>query len=229
MNELQNSFDHSFTAWEEWNLTNVEYRYELLNKFVGSLPTRIIAAGRFQLNQSQKVTSKVYQLVGPTGETNELYVAGRGVAILAIDSVSDQSHCAAIALLVSMLAAGNSVIVCCDDATLVQLLITESVTEKLCSNIVQCLPFDSYKELLNKDIKSFAFVGNTQAELEINTLLALRTGAITALVSETDLDGLPQSQDPKLVLRFITERTRTINITAVGGNATLLELGSETR
>ncbi|MCP3702611.1 MAG: 1-pyrroline-5-carboxylate dehydrogenase, partial [Alteromonas sp.] len=25
----------------------------------------------------------------------------------------------------------------------------------------------------------------------------------------------------------ITERTRTINITAVGGNATLLELGSE--
>ncbi len=229
MGEIQKSVDHSFTAWEEWNLTNIDYRAELLSKFVDSLPSGVIAAGRFQLNQSQKVTSTVYQLAGPTGETNELYVAGRGVAILAMDSAHDRAHCAAIAFLVSMLAAGNSVIVCCDDETLTQLLATELVTENLPSNIVQCLPFDSCKTLMDKDIKSFAFVGDTQAELEMNKLLALRTGAITALVSETDLDGLPQSQDPKLVLRFITERTRTINITAVGGNATLLELGSETR
>ncbi|HAS64519.1 MAG TPA: 1-pyrroline-5-carboxylate dehydrogenase, partial [Vibrio sp.] len=41
-------------------------------------------------------------------------------------------------------------------------------------------------------------------------------------VSETDLVTLNVAHDPHLSLRFITERTRTINITAVGGNATLL-------
>ncbi len=80
---------------------------------------------------------------------------------------------------------------------------------------------------LEEDIRNFAFVGSEQDVLGYNKKLALRSGAITALVSETDLEALPQSQDPKLVLRFITERTRTINITAVGGNATLLELGSD--
>ncbi|MCO4788283.1 1-pyrroline-5-carboxylate dehydrogenase, partial [Vibrio cholerae] len=52
--------------------------------------------------------------------------------------------------------------------------------------------------------------------------------AIVSLVSETDLLTLPVAHDPHLSLRFITERTRTINITAVGGNATLLELGVDT-
>ncbi|MGO3799410.1 MAG: 1-pyrroline-5-carboxylate dehydrogenase, partial [Vibrio casei] len=58
-------------------------------------------------------------------------------------------------------------------------------------------------------------------------------GVITPLVAET-VDGTSTSghdlvltHDPSLVLSFITERTRTINITAVGGNATLLELGDQ--
>lgn len=228
MSQIDIHFNNSFAAWEEWNLTEVDRRYEKLGRYVASMPDSVISAGKFQLNQTNKVVSKVHQLVGPTGETNELYVAGRGVAVLVVDSTHKNTHRAAVALLVAILSAGNSTILCCDDDTLSQLLVNEVNKEELLSNVVQCLPFNSYKGLLEQDIKNFAYVGSERVEQEINQLLAVRTGAITALISETDLERLPQSQDPKLVLRFITERTRTINITAVGGNATLLELGSGT-
>ncbi|MFA0070912.1 1-pyrroline-5-carboxylate dehydrogenase, partial [Vibrio breoganii] len=69
--------------------------------------------------------------------------------------------------------------------------------------------------------------GNSQTAQAINLQLAKRDGAIVGLVAETDLATMNVANDPHLSLRFITERTRTINITAVGGNATLLELGSE--
>jgi delta 1-pyrroline-5-carboxylate dehydrogenase len=81
--------------------------------------------------------------------------------------------------------------------------------------------------LLESDVRSIGYVGNPEVERTINRQLAKRTGAIVSLTSETDLVSIPVAHDPHLALRFITERTRTINITAVGGNATLLELGSE--
>ena len=41
------------------------------------------------------------------------------------------------------------------------------------------------------------------------------------------LKEFSESVSPHYLLRFITERTRTDNTTAVGGNATLLELGAK--
>lgn len=229
MDEIGTIFNDSFSAWEIWNLTDVQDRYETLERIVSGLPNQVISAGKFQLNHSHNVVSKVHQLAGPTGETNELYVAGRGVAVLAVNSTHINTSSALIALLVTMLSAGNSVILCCDDESLSHLLVKEVNKEQLVSKVIQCLPFSSYKGLLEKEIMNFAYIGSEGVAQEINKQLALRAGAITALVSETDLDALVQSQDPKLVLRFVTERTRTINITAVGGNAKLLELGNGSR
>ena len=89
------------------------------------------------------------------------------------------------------------------------------------------LPFDSYASLLEQDVRVVGYVGNPATEHNINLQLAKREGAICQLVSETDLSTMQIAHDPLLSLRFITERTRTINITAVGGNATLLELGND--
>ncbi|WP_305846204.1 hypothetical protein [Photobacterium kishitanii] len=55
--------------------------------------------------------------------------------------------------------------------------------------------------------------------------LAQREGVLAQLVAELDGELVPVIGSQHYCLRFITERTRTINITAVGGNATLLELG----
>lgn len=227
--DVSNVFNHSFTAWQSWNLLDAKHRCEMISAFISDLPSALKNAGHYQLAHSRKVVESIHQLAGPTGETNELYTSGRGVAVLAVDSDEKNTHIAAIALSASMLAAGNSVIVCCDDETLTQVITNHKDKKTSFERLIQCAPFSHYKDLLEKDIRSFAFIGNAQVALEINKLLALRSGAITALVSETDLTELPQSQDPKLVLRFLTERTRTINITAVGGNATLLELGNDSK
>jgi len=226
--DVVTSFEHSFMAWQQWNLIDAPIRCDVIATFVADLPLNLQSKGHYQLTQSRRVVEHVYPLTGPTGETNELYVVGRGVSILVIDSSEEKATFAAIAILVSMLVAGNGVIICCDDVELAQILIRQTKETELPNHVVQCAPLSNYKEFLEKEIKNFAYIGNKQTELDVNRLLALRSGVITAIVSETDLDELPQSQDPKLVLRFITERTRTINITAVGGNATLLELGSET-
>ncbi|NTJ39281.1 1-pyrroline-5-carboxylate dehydrogenase, partial [Vibrio vulnificus] len=87
--------------------------------------------------------------------------------------------------------------------------------------------YDAVLQLIDRDVRSVGYVGNAQVD-ELNLQLAKRDGAIVGLVSATDQAGALLAHDPHLSLRFITERTRTINITAVGGNATLLELGNDT-
>jgi delta 1-pyrroline-5-carboxylate dehydrogenase len=69
-------------------------------------------------------------------------------------------------------------------------------------------------------------VGASHTCQRFNQLLAEREGQLAQLIYEGDLQAYSLLSEPTLCLRFITERTRTINITAVGGNASLLELGS---
>lgn len=227
MSTIQTCFNHSFKAWEWWNLLSYDEKSEYLLSLEGKLKNDFQQSFQYQLVCSKQVVSPVYELSGPTGETNELYTAGRGVGVLAIESEHQNAFLAAGALLAAMLAAGNSVIVCSDNPAVKSQLTEALGSANLPSDLVQLESLLSYQSLIDKDIRNFALVGSGLTVQEVNRKLALRSGAITALVSETDLDELPQSQDPKLVLRFVTERTRTINITAVGGNATLLELGSD--
>ncbi|WCE32000.1 1-pyrroline-5-carboxylate dehydrogenase [Vibrio sp. SCSIO 43137] len=227
MSTIQTCFNHSFTAWESWNLLSYDDKSEYLLSLEGKLKGGFQQSFQYQLVCSKQVVSPVHELTGPTGETNELYTAGRGVAVLAIESEHQNALLATGAILAAMLAAGNSVIVCSDNPE-VKSQLSEALSQaNFPAGLVQLESLQNYPSLIDEDIRNFALVGSGQTVQQVNQKLALRSGAITALVSETDLDELPQSQDPKLVLRFVTERTRTINITAVGGNATLLELGSD--
>ena len=151
------------------------------------------------------------------------------MALVIVDETQDSlpKLQTATAMLTAALIAGNSVIVCSDDTQFNTLIADAAKQANLPSNLVQTTSFDASQQLLACDVRSVAYVGNPQTEQAINLQLAKRDGAIVGLVSETDLTAMHVAHDPHLSLRFITERTRTINITAVGGNATLLELGSE--
>ncbi|MCG6507894.1 1-pyrroline-5-carboxylate dehydrogenase, partial [Vibrio parahaemolyticus] len=140
---------------------------------------------------------------------------------------SNEAKLAVAAQLCAALVAGNSVVFCSDDAELTSALSAAYEQSTLPANLLQFATFDAYHQLMESDIRCMGYVGNTSVERTINRQLAKRSGAIVSLVSETDFAALPVANDPHLSLRFITERTRTINITAVGGNATLLELGNE--
>jgi delta 1-pyrroline-5-carboxylate dehydrogenase len=224
-------FSDAFSAWENWNLTNFDSKSECLLAFKQALQQvqpELASVVSYHIEQASALLAETHQLVGPTGETNELYTAGRGVALVIQDDAREQAKLAVVAQISAALIAGNSIILCSDDAELCQSLEAAYLQSSLPTNLVQFAALDAYHQLLESDVRSIGYVGNTEVERTINRQLAKRSGAIVSLTSETDFVSLSVAHDPHLALRFITERTRTINITAVGGNATLLELGSET-
>ncbi|HAS8398773.1 TPA: 1-pyrroline-5-carboxylate dehydrogenase [Vibrio vulnificus] len=228
------SFSDAFSAWEQWNLTNFDYKCEHLLAFKAALDGKHALVAKvvsYHLQQASSLLADAHLLVGPTGETNELYTAGRGVALVIVEneqSDSEQALYNAFALVTCALIAGNSVIVCCDNSEFNGLLSSALEQTHFPSNLVQMVAYDAVLQLIDRDVRSVGYVGNAQVEHELNLQLAKRDGAIVGLVSATDQAGALLAHDPHLSLRFITERTRTINITAVGGNATLLELGNDT-
>ncbi|MDP5252593.1 MULTISPECIES: 1-pyrroline-5-carboxylate dehydrogenase [unclassified Vibrio] len=220
-------------AWPQWNQSDVDFKRQYLlslERFLFGRYPDLAKAMRYQLKHSLAWVNKVENMPGPTGETNELYSSGRGVCVIAMSKDTDTPSAlqAIFAIVTSSLLAGNTIIFCSDNEVF-NTIMTEALNElnNLTPNVVQLTPYDALQPLLAMDIRGFAYVGTADVEQTLNLTLAQRDGAIISMVSETDFVALPTAQDPNLVLRFITERTRTINITAVGGNATLLELGNE--
>lgn len=223
----------AITAWEQWNLTEYTFKSECLLsvwRYLEKEQPELSSIIKYHLHQADERLAEPKLMPGPTGETNELYCAGRGVCALIVEN--NTSWAAVMAMLTAALITGNSVVICCDDIDLNK-VIESAISTALPAHVVQIVAYDSYQEVIKSDIRITAFIGSDVTQMSINRLLAESEGVITPLVAET-VDGTSTSghdlvltHDPSLVLSFITERTRTINITAVGGNATLLELGDQ--
>jgi len=223
-------FSDAYCAWESWNLTRYQQRSDAVMALKNELEHYDASLAKvitFHLEQGEAWLSTCHLMPGPTGETNELYTAGRGVGLLIQDQTGLAGQQALIAQLTCALLAGNSVVVCSDDEPFSHWLNSAISAAALPMNLVQQLPADAAQGLLECDVRVVGYVGTETATIELNRALSQRNGAIVSFISETDCEALPTALDPSLALRFVTERTRTINITAVGGNATLLELGSD--
>ncbi|MBY6195809.1 1-pyrroline-5-carboxylate dehydrogenase [Vibrio hangzhouensis] len=222
-------FSDVLNAWESWNVTDFAEQRECLlsvQRNMAELNATLASVMAFHVQQANILLANPHVMPGPTGETNELYAAGRGVALVVLESEEAQAKIAAVAQVTAALIAGNGVIVCSGNEKFNQILISAVERSQLPSNLVQIVALEEATTFIDFDVRVVGLVGSEETQWQVNHQLANRDGAIGLLVSETDLASLPTSHDPNLVLRFITERTRTINITAVGGNATLLELGS---
>ncbi|NOH28094.1 1-pyrroline-5-carboxylate dehydrogenase [Vibrio mediterranei] len=222
-------FSDVLTAWEGWNLTDFAEQRECLlsvQRNMNELNATLASVMAFHIQQANVLLANPHVMPGPTGETNELYAAGRGVVLVVLESEEAQAKIAAMAQITAALIAGNGVIVCSGNDKFNQILKSAVERSGLPTNLVQFVALEEASTFIDFDVRVVGLVGSKDTEWQVNHQLANRDGAIGLLVSETDLALLPVAHDPNLVLRFITERTRTINITAVGGNATLLELGS---
>lgn len=222
-------FSDALRAWEFWSLTEFDYRSKCLLSIFDVLNKDKIAISsivEYHLQSAQQAVGQIDMLVGPTGETNELYTAGRGVVLLIQDQECQSARSAIIAQLTAAAVAGNSIIICSDDAQLVQWVQTYFAGAVLPIGLIQVVSRDSVSAFVQNDIRTVGFVGAEKNAIKLNRELVNSDGVIIGLVAEFDLDSLPTSHDPRLSFRFVTERTRTINITAIGGNASLLELGS---
>ncbi|UPW17259.1 hypothetical protein M0C34_13520 [Agarivorans sp. TSD2052] len=223
----------SLSLLEDWQQQSVTQRAQLLERWAQRIVKRAehFAASasmiRFQCQQASRIIAKQHQLQGPTGETNELYCVGRGTFLIHAD---ETANTVAIAGLISAaLVAGNTIICSVAPSAKADLdiLLCELLRAGCPDRVAIQLDADASEQLaMQPQLAGIALAASQTTCQHYNQLLAERDGQLAQLVYETDLLNFAHLSEATFCLRFITERTRTINITAVGGNASLLELGS---
>ncbi|MEP6898085.1 MAG: bifunctional proline dehydrogenase/L-glutamate gamma-semialdehyde dehydrogenase PutA, partial [Rhodanobacter sp.] len=144
---------------------------------------------RYYATMARRLFGQPEQLPGPTGESNQLFLHGRGVFVC----ISPWNFPLAIFLgqVSAALAAGNAVIAKPAEQTslighaAIKLLHDAGVP----SDVLQYLPGDgaTVGAALTKDprVAGVAFTGSTETAWAINRALAARNAAIAALIAET--------------------------------------------
>lgn len=170
---------------------------------------------------------EVQRLTGATGESNDLYVTGRGKTM--VIGGEKAKTMAVLGQLIAALLTGNEVILHCPSQAEMCVEAVKVLYDTGISEDVISIANDSQTiTLLYIDRLAQVAVAGSHTEVqEISQVLANTDGILTQVIAVTDMDGLSEMLTPDYLYRFVTERVRTINTTAIGGNATLLELGSE--
>ncbi|KJF95912.1 proline dehydrogenase [Photobacterium angustum] len=224
--QVQKSLQSSIFASSVWNDLDFETRIAILRRWAKSLDNQSAMMVNFQCNNALEMVAEMQVMPGPTGESNTLYCVGRGVFVVTASDVV--ANHVVIAQIATALVCGNSVMLCLSpDHPLKTGVILSQLEQAGCvANVLSVIDSADFDALIQiEEIAAVAYSGTEDRALSLARQLAARSGQLAQLVAETDLDNLPVIGSPSYCLRFITERTRTINITAVGGNATLLELG----
>ena len=170
---------------------------------------------------------EVHRLTGATGESNDLYVTARGKTMVVGGETS--TALAVIGQLVTALLTGNEVILHCPSQDEMCNEAAKILHDTGISEDVLSVANDSQTvTLLHIDrLAQVAFSGSQSAAQAISQELSKTDGILTQVISVTDMQGLSEMLTPDYLHRFVTERVKTINTTAIGGNASLLELGTE--
>lgn len=170
--------------------------------------------------QARREFGAPQKLPGPTGEHNELQLHGRGVlgcasgAGATLGDVAAQlggcvaSGCAAVVLPDPTLATTS--------ARLVEILRMAGVPD----GVLALVDGATLKEAVRDDrLEGLAWAGPEDAQRVLAMRLAERAGPILPLIAEPF--------GPYYLHRFAAERTLTIDLTAAGGNASLLTLNED--
>lgn len=169
---------------------------------------------------------EVSRMTGATGESNDLYVTARGKTMV-IGSESARTM-AILGQLVAALLTGNEVILHCPSQEDMCAAAANVLYDTGISDDVLSVANDSQTiTLLHIDrLAQVAVTGNMSEVQEISQTLANTDGILTQVIAVTDMEGMSEMLTPDYLYRFVTERVKTINTTAIGGNASLLELGT---
>ena len=226
--QLAQAAQSALSAWEGWNGLGVAGRARLLLHFVAQLGQEQSRIAQWQIDQALRLLDAEQELHGPTGESNLLSTGGRGLFIIAGDQTASET--AMVGQLVAALISGNVVLLAphpsqsgfCRD------LLRQLVAGSCPAAVAQLLEGAASVLELSQcpSLAGIACLCDDVTARELNRQLASRDGVLVQLVAETDPLKLPLIGSEQYLYRFITEKVCTTNTTAVGGNATLLELGS---
>lgn len=154
------------------------------------------------------------RMPGPTGETNDLYMTGRGpiIVLLDQDATLEQGLCLAAAAY----GAGNPVVLVAPQSLAAALRIILPVSSGM--ELVVASSDGTLPALTDlHGLGAVAVAGSVGLLDQVARVVAARDGAIIPVVYD-DLG-------PGLISRFCYERTLTVDITAAGGNTLLMMLG----
>ncbi|OYU29226.1 MAG: delta-1-pyrroline-5-carboxylate dehydrogenase [Burkholderiales bacterium PBB2] len=178
-------------------------------------------AGGLQVNARLSLAERVLadqRLPGPTGESNELRLHGRGVLLLLAQGAAAPDLALALA---AALVAGNSVALLSDKPGEAERLQQRLRAAGLPAEALLVLPQGgaaTLAALLDDERVSGVILAapDSGTERSLARQLAADSGAIRPLITA------PEVQDPLQQYRFSAEQTLTINTAAAGGNAALL-------
>lgn len=224
----------NLTINENWRLLSHQNRADILTKACDAMALltnnadatlRIFA---HLLNQATQLDKRTV-LTGATGESNELYIQARGKTL-----VVGSSNAQILPMLAQVLAAlltGNCVTVCCPSIkkmTDAIVLLQQAGVPKDVVNFDNSTEFDElFDELLaDRNLAQVAMVAGFEEVQQLCAKLSKTDGMLTQVIAITDMQNCQEVFAPDYLHRFTTERVCTINTTAIGGNASLLELGA---
>ena len=220
--------EKALQAFPLWNQVAIEQRAKYLNEAALSFSGDAQKMAQWQINNALEQIAAKQLMPGPTGESNQLSNQGRGVFVSQLDPLEASTEAAFTALVAQVFAAlmaGNSVIHLGD--------LGKELISKLEEDLPEGVLQDAYqveKKALLQDIRlaGVALISTDDKIIEMKQLLSNKEGLLCQLVTETDLESFSTQAKPSFIHQFTTEQTISTNTTAVGGNATLLELGSKT-
>lgn len=217
---------------ESWRLLGAVNRASYLQAAVPKLALLTGDANKAKrlfthLLETAPSLDEVHRMVGATGESNDLYVTARGKTMV-IGGESARAM-AVLGQLVAALLTGNEVILHCPSQDEMCHEAAKILYETGISDDVLSVANDSQTiTLLHIDrLAQVAVSGNGSEIQTISQELAKTDGILTQVIAVSDMEGLSEMLTPDYLHRFVTERVKTINTTAIGGNASLLELGTE--
>lgn len=210
-------------AWDAWDAMGAQARAKILQRFAERLSGDMQALVLWRIAVSlEKITAPLV-LPGPTGEANSLTVSGRGLVVCA--SEDECNELAMVDQICTALLAGNVVYIFGKSSQSMQAFLLEAECPP---DVVAAFPFSELPTILNHShISVVAYCGAAQNIRTLNHSLAQTFGIITQLIAQDSESHTRSIDDPAYINRFITERTLTINTTAIGGNASLLGLAAD--
>lgn len=175
---------------------------------------------REQLTFIEKALAKPTELPGPTGESNKLYLEPRGLQ--AVVRCKDTSFNRWMLMVITAIAAGNSVIAVVDDSYLGEAELARDAIRATGTSdaILQVVSISQLPTVLTYEHLAGAVIESTSPLKQyIGETLASRTGAILPLITA--------QSEKSLFHRLVTEKTISIDTTAAGGNASLMTMEME--
>ncbi|GAA0580113.1 bifunctional proline dehydrogenase/L-glutamate gamma-semialdehyde dehydrogenase PutA [Caenispirillum bisanense] len=190
---------------------------------LGDAAGEVVAAREILYTLAEQARSefgKAVRLPGPTGEHNELQLHGRGITVCITGDGA--FFAAAVAQVAAALAAGCTVVAAPDAALavaverLVGVLHQAGVPAGVLTLVEGA---DPLALAADERVEAVAWRGSEDVQRQLAVTLAGRPGPIVPLVVE--------AFGPHYAHRFAAERTLTIDMTAAGGNASLLTLNED--